>query len=120
MCAGGGLTPHRAPGAAPRCGSRRPRTGVCCRCRPAGSWRRPPCLLSPRRSRGMMTDMSETGNQDAGLLAHARARPDHIALREADQARTYSELDDRARRVAHALAALGVRRGDRVAVMVPN
>ena len=68
----------------------------------------------------MMTDMSETGNQDAGLLAHARARPDHIALREGDQARTYSELDDRARRVAHALASRGVRRGDRVAVMVPN
>ena len=41
----------------------------------------------------MMTDMSETGNQDAGLLAHARARPDHIALRQGDQARTYSELD---------------------------
>src|SRR6266511_5679224 len=73
----------------------------------------------------MMTDMSATGNQteateDAGLLAHARARPDHIALREGDEARTYSELDDRARRVAHALASLGVRRGDRVAVMVPN
>ncbi len=68
----------------------------------------------------MMTDMSETGNQDAGLLAHARARPDHIALREGDQARTYSELDDRSRRVAHALASRGVRRGDRVAVMVPN
>jgi long-chain acyl-CoA synthetase len=73
----------------------------------------------------MMTDMSETGNHgqvapDAGLLAHARARPDHIALRQGEQTRTYAELDDRARRVAHALAALGVRRGDRVAVMVPN
>src|SRR5205814_5069790 len=110
---------HPVRGAVPRCGSRRPRTEACSRCRPAGSWR-PPCLLSPRWSRGMMTDMSETGNQDAGLLAHARARPDHIALREGDQERTYSELDDRARRVAHALASLGVRRGDRVAVMVPN
>jgi len=68
----------------------------------------------------MMTDMSETGNQDAGLLAHARARPEHVALREGDRVRTYAELDDRARRVAHALAALGVRRGDSVAVMVPN
>ena len=68
----------------------------------------------------MMTDMSETGNQDAGLIAHARARPDHVALREGDRALTYGELDDRARRVAHALNAIGVRRGDRVAVMVPN
>src|SRR5215210_4825193 len=72
----------------------------------------------------MMTDMSQTGNTDtatdAGLLAHARARPDHIALRLGDRALTYAELDDRARRVSHALAARGVRRGDRVAVMVPN
>jgi acyl-CoA synthetase (AMP-forming)/AMP-acid ligase II len=72
----------------------------------------------------MMTDMSETGNRttpnDAGLLAHAEARPDHIALRLGDRALTYAELDDRARRASHALAALGVRRGDRVAVMAPN
>jgi len=68
----------------------------------------------------MMTDMSETGNQAAGLLAHARSRPEHVALRQGDEVRTYAELDDRARRVAHALADLGVRHGDRVAVMVPN
>jgi long-chain acyl-CoA synthetase len=68
----------------------------------------------------MMTDMSETGNQEAGLLAHARTRPEHVALRQGDEVRTYAELDDRARRVAHALTALGARRGDRVAVMVPN
>ena len=73
----------------------------------------------------MMTDMSATGNQstavdDAGLVAHARTRPDHVALRQGEETRTYAELDDRARRVAHALAGLGVRRGDRVAVMVPN
>jgi long-chain acyl-CoA synthetase len=72
----------------------------------------------------MMTDMSQTGNRnasnDAGVRAHARARPDQIALRQGDATRSYSELDDRARRVAHALAGLGVRRGDRVAVMVPN
>src|SRR5204862_6465845 len=58
--------------------------------------------------------------QDAGRLAHARARPDHVALRQGDEVLTYGELDDRARRVAHALAGLGVRRADRVAVMVPN
>jgi long-chain acyl-CoA synthetase len=73
----------------------------------------------------MMTDMSQTGNHgqavhDAGVLAHARVRPDQVALRQEDQTRSYAELDDRARRVSHALAALGVRRGDRVAVMIPN
>jgi long-chain acyl-CoA synthetase len=68
----------------------------------------------------MMTDMSDSGNQEAGLLAHAQARPDHVALRQEEAARTYAELADRARRVAHSLAALGVHRGDRVAVMVPN
>jgi long-chain acyl-CoA synthetase len=57
---------------------------------------------------------------DAGLLAHARSRPDAPALRLGDTTRTYAELDDRARRLAHALHGLGVRRDDRVAVMVPN
>src|SRR6476661_4165280 len=65
-------------------------------------------------TRGIMSRM------DAGLIAQARLRPDQIALRLDDETRTYSELDDRARRVAHALHALGVRRGDRVAIMVPN
>src|SRR5664279_4299504 len=57
---------------------------------------------------------------DARLIAQARLRPDQIALRLDDDTRTYAELDDRARRVAHVLHALGVRRGDRVAIMVPN
>ena len=57
---------------------------------------------------------------DAGLIAQARLRPEQIALRLGDETRTYAELDDRARRVARVLHDLGVRRGDRVAVMVPN
>ncbi len=56
----------------------------------------------------------------AGLLTHARTQPEKVALRLGDEQRTYRELDDRARRGAHALAALGVRRGGCVAVMVPN
>lgn len=60
------------------------------------------------------------GRVDAGLLAHARLRPDRTALRLDDQLRSYAELDDRARRVAHALHAVGVRRGDRVALALPN
>src|SRR5258708_7781117 len=65
-------------------------------------------------TRGIMSRM------DAGLIAQARLRPDQIALRLDDETRTYAELDDRARRMSHALRARGVRRGDRVAIMVPN
>jgi long-chain acyl-CoA synthetase len=57
---------------------------------------------------------------DAGLIAQARLRPEQIALRLDGVERTYAALNDRARRVARALHDLGVRRGDRVAVMVPN
>ena len=57
---------------------------------------------------------------DAGLLANSQARPDAVALRLGDELRTYADLDDHARRGAHALHRAGARRGDRVAVMVPN
>jgi long-chain acyl-CoA synthetase len=57
---------------------------------------------------------------EAGVLAQARVRPDQVALRLGDEQRTYAQLDDRARRVAQVLHGLGVQRGDRVAVMVPN
>jgi len=66
-----------------------------------------------------MATMSNDGNH-AGLLAQAKLRPEHLALRLGDESRTYAELDDRARRGAHVLAGLGVRRGDRVAIMLPN
>jgi len=55
-----------------------------------------------------------------GLLAVARRTPDAVALVLGDESRTYGELDDRARRLARALAAGGVGRGDRVGVMLPN
>jgi long-chain acyl-CoA synthetase len=72
-----------------------------------------------------MTDMSENSQSlpsetGAGVLAQAQIRPEQIALRLGDELRTYADLDDRARRAAHALRSLGVQRGDRVAVMVPN
>lgn len=57
---------------------------------------------------------------DYGVVANAIRRPDAVALIEGDRQVSYGRLDDRARRVAHALLARGVRSGDRVAVMVPN
>lgn len=57
---------------------------------------------------------------DAGVIAHAHLRPDAVALRLDDATRTYAQLDDRARRLSHVLHGLGVGRGDRVAVLLPN
>ena len=46
---------------------------------------------------------------------HAEQRGDHIAIRAADRALTYAQLDERSNRLAQALRALGVREGSRVA-----
>jgi long-chain acyl-CoA synthetase len=44
----------------------------------------------------------------------------HIALEFFGATTTYSELGDRIERVAHSLHKLGVRKGDRVAIVLPN
>ena len=46
--------------------------------------------------------------------------PDKVAVRHGRLVYTYKELESRCRRLASALAARGVRRGDTVAVMAPN
>ncbi|MFI6982102.1 amino acid adenylation domain-containing protein [Embleya sp. NPDC050154] len=50
----------------------------------------------------------------------ARRTPEAIAIALPDSALTYRELDDRANRLAHRLAATGVRRRDRVGVCFPR
>ncbi|MFD4636242.1 amino acid adenylation domain-containing protein [Lentzea sp. NPDC058436] len=50
--------------------------------------------------------------------AAADAHPDRLALTFGDRSWTYAELDAAANRVAHVLAADGVRRGDRVGVLL--
>jgi long-chain acyl-CoA synthetase len=69
---------------------------------------------------GQDAAMSDSTYEDAGVLAQAARRPDAIALRVDDDTYTYGELSATARDLAHALHELGVRRGDRVAVLVPN
>ncbi|MGV9817511.1 long-chain-fatty-acid--CoA ligase [Nocardia xishanensis] len=57
----------------------------------------------------------------ASILAEqARRRPDRIALIEGRQRITFAELWAQAREQAAALIGLGVRPGDRVALMCPN
>ena len=54
------------------------------------------------------------------LTVHATANPDKPALICGDEVVTYGAFEARANRAAHAFAALGVRPGDRVAVMSFN
>jgi acyl-CoA synthetase (AMP-forming)/AMP-acid ligase II len=50
----------------------------------------------------------------------ARRYPEHVAVIEGETRLTYRELDDRVSALARALVALGVRPGDRVAVLQAN
>ncbi len=49
-----------------------------------------------------------------------RAHPHHLALVFGDEARTHSELHERAARLASVLVGGGVRAGDRVAILLHN
>jgi long-chain acyl-CoA synthetase len=50
----------------------------------------------------------------------AASLPDAVALRFEGEAITYEELNRQANRVANGLQGMGVEKGDRVAVMLPN
>lgn len=54
------------------------------------------------------------------LAYHALHRPAHPALVEGDRRLDYRTLNARVNRLAHGLLSLGLRRGDRVALMLPN
>lgn len=51
---------------------------------------------------------------------HARFRPDHEAVVFGEQRFTWREIDQRVNRAANALLALGLRKGDAVALVLPN
>jgi long-chain acyl-CoA synthetase len=59
-------------------------------------------------------------NLSAILTEAAAIYPDRVAVREGEQHLTYTELDARAGSVATLAASLGIRPGDRVAMMLPN
>ena len=56
----------------------------------------------------------------AMLRERARRRPDHTAIVEGDTRWSYAELDARVDSLARGFAALGLERGDRVIVQLPN
>jgi acyl-CoA synthetase (AMP-forming)/AMP-acid ligase II len=59
---------------------------------------------------------------DLGALLprHARYRPDHLAVVFEDQRLTFRELNARVNRLANALGAAGLAKGDKVATVLPN
>ena len=60
------------------------------------------------------TPLLRSGLLHAGFEAKAAAEPDRVALRHGTQRWTYRQLDERANRLAHALRARGMGRGERV------
>jgi long-chain acyl-CoA synthetase len=56
----------------------------------------------------------------SALMRAAQIAPKRIALRFGDQSYTWAEFGDRAPRIAGGLAALGVQKGDRVAMLGLN
>jgi fatty-acyl-CoA synthase len=54
------------------------------------------------------------------VAAHARTRPHKIGARDSKRTLTYAQWDERASRLANALLALGLRHGDRVALLAYN
>ena len=68
--------------------------------------------------------MQEYGQHER-VLTHiiedkARKRPNHVVFQFRDDPLTLGDLDDRINKVANGLLALGVKPGDKVAVMLPN
>jgi long-chain acyl-CoA synthetase len=54
------------------------------------------------------------------LAAHAQERPEQIALRYGERTTTYAEYDRHATQIANGLAAMGLKKGDRVAYFGKN
>jgi len=51
---------------------------------------------------------------------HARYRPNHVAFVFEDQRLTWHELNRSVNRLANALLALGIQKGDKIATILPN
>lgn len=69
---------------------------------------------------GKLSDEPIAGSLTDFLKEAVEKYPDHTALTQGDRKITYGELLDLSERAAAALSDLGVKRGDRVALMLPN
>ncbi|VTU18504.1 Tyrocidine synthase III [Variovorax sp. PBL-H6] len=79
-------------------------------------------LLSPEEGRALaalqppLTPLTGAPLMHAGFVARAGSQPDRPALRDGSQRMRYGELDERSNRLAHALRARGMGRGERVGI----
>ena len=68
----------------------------------------------------MARDVSDLFTFDEFLTHWAEERPDRLAMREEDRLFTYRDLEERTARVASALLAAGLEKGDRIAWIGKN
>ena len=59
-------------------------------------------------------------NLGQNLRVNAKKFPDTVAFKERERAFTYPEANRRINRLAHGLRSLGLRKGDKVAVLLEN
>ena len=64
--------------------------------------------------------MTQPVTTAAIVRQHARATPDTIAFTFGEEAMSFAQLDRGSNRAANALAAEGVKRGDRIAYLGKN
>jgi AMP-binding enzyme len=78
--------------------------------------------MDPTRSSASMALPQRAGQSTVGSLFRDRARmhPERPAVETAVRTLTYGELNDRVNRAVEVLHGLGVRRGDRVAILSEN
>src|SRR6266542_3582347 len=72
------------------------------------------------RQAGREAERREQVNIGSLLARHAQYRPYHTAIVFEDRRLTFLELNQRVNRLANALLNLGVRKGDKVATILPN
>lgn len=68
----------------------------------------------------MARDVSDLFTFDEFITHWAEDRPDRLAIREDDRVYNYAELEERTARVASALIAAGLKKGDRIAWIGKN
>jgi acyl-CoA synthetase (AMP-forming)/AMP-acid ligase II len=77
-------------------------------------------LLEPQRGEIFMPDVADLLTFDEFMRHWGEERAHRIAMREEDRIYSYSELEERTARVATALIAMGLEKGDRIAWIGKN
>ena len=77
-------------------------------------------VLEGFRRREILPDIPEDVLFHSGMEKHASEMPDKTAIIASDGEYTYRQLDENANRVANALIGNGVKKGDRVVLLLPR